>query len=486
MRRLRAWLTAPALVGITSCGGDGGTNAPGEPVASVTITPNTLSLTVSETQQLTAVVRNAAGAELSGRAVAWTTSDAAVASVSTSGLVLALNAGSATIEATSEGQTGSAAVSVAPSPARTFVAVAAGGAHTCALTAEGAAYCWGRGESGQLGAPAPASCTLDAGVFPCAQIPLAVSGGHTFGQITGGGSHTCALTADGTAYCWGSNARGQLGDNSTTQRQAPVLVASELRFEALDAGANHTCGLTSDGTAYCWGRNDRGQLGDGTTTDRAAPMAVSGGLAFQVVTAGGFEIGHTCGVVAGGVAYCWGDNEQGQLGTGSADFDPHPLPMAVSGALAFVSLTAGLGSHTCGLLGSGAAYCWGENTFGALGDGSTTPRATPVPVSGGLVFTALKAGGFIGHTCALTDGGSGYCWGENERGQVGDGSTTDRLSPSPVAGGLLFADLDAGFRHTCARTTSDVLYCWGSGAAGQLGINSTSHVNAPAKVLGQP
>jgi alpha-tubulin suppressor-like RCC1 family protein len=215
-------------------------------------------------------------------------------------------------------------------------------------------------------------------------------------------------------------------------------------------------------------------------------MAVSGGLAFQVVTAGGFEIGHTCGVVAGGVAYCWGDNEQGQLGTGSADFDPHPLPMAVSGAFAFVSLTAGLGSHTCGLLGSGAAYCWGENTFGALGDGSTTPRATPVPVSGGLVFTALKAGGFIGHTCGLTDGGSGYCWGENERGQVGDGSTTDRLSPSPVAGGLLFADLDAGFRHTCARTTSDVLYCWGSGAAGQLGINSTSHVNAPAKVLGQP
>jgi alpha-tubulin suppressor-like RCC1 family protein len=485
-KALPVWLTAVVLLGITSCGGNGGSNAPPEPVASVTIVPSTLSLTVGQTQQLTAVLRDAAGAELSGRAVAWTTSDAAVASVSTSGVVSALNTGSATIEATSEGQTGNAAVSVAPIPSRTFVAVAAGGAHTCALTVEGAAYCWGRGESGQLGAPAPASCTLDPGVFPCALIPLAVSGGHTFAQITGGGSHTCALTADGTAYCWGSNARGQLGDNSTTQRQSPVPVATGLRFDMLDAGANHTCGLTSDGTAYCWGRNDGGQLGDGTTTDRAAPTVVSGGLVFQVLTAGGFDIGHTCGVVAGGAAYCWGVNDQGQLGIGSADFDPHPLPVAVSGGLAFVSLTAGLGSHTCGLLGSGAAYCWGENTFGALGDGSTIARGTPVPVSGGLVFADIKAGGFIGHTCGFTDAGAAYCWGENERGQVGDGSTTDRLSPSAVAGDLVFATLDAGFRHTCARTTSGTLYCWGSGAAGQLGTNLTSQSNAPAKVLGQP
>jgi alpha-tubulin suppressor-like RCC1 family protein len=483
---LPLWLAAVVLLGITSCGGNGGSNAPPEPVASVTIVPSTLSLTVGQTQQLTAVLRDAAGAELSGRAVTWTTSDAAVATVSTSGMVSALSTGSATIEATSEGQTGQATVSVGPMTPLTFVALATGGAHTCALTADGSAYCWGRGESGQLGAPAPSSCTLDAGVFACAQIPLAVSGGHTFGQITGGGSHTCALTADGSAYCWGSNTVGQLGDNSTTQHVTPVPVATELQFEALDAGANHTCGLTGAGIAYCWGRNDRGQLGDGTTTDRSAPVAVSGGLIFQAITAGGFEIGHTCGVVAGGGAYCWGDNEKGQLGIGSADLDPHPLPISVSGGLAFISLTAGLGSHTCGLLDSGVAYCWGENTFGALGDGSTIPRVAPAAVTGGLIFTALNAGGFIGHSCGVTESGTAYCWGENERGQVGDGSTTDRLSPSAVVGDLLFADLDAGFRHTCARSTSGTLYCWGSGAAGQLGTNSTSQSNAPAKVFGQP
>jgi alpha-tubulin suppressor-like RCC1 family protein len=390
------------------------------------------------------------------------------------------------ITATSEGQQGAAAVSVASIPTHTFVVVTAGGAHTCALTPEGAAYCWGRDESGQVGAPPTSSCTLDAGVFPCAPVPVAVAGGLTFTQITGGGAHTCALSGDGTAYCWGSNESGQLGDNSTTGRTAPVPVATPLRFTVLDAGASHTCGLSSGGVAYCWGRNDRGQLGDGTTTNRSVPVAVSGGLTFQAVTAGGFDIGHSCGLVAGGAAYCWGDNERGQLGIGTSDIVPHPVPASVTGGLALVSLTAGLGRHTCGLTGAGAAYCWGENTFGALGDGSTTDRLTPVTVFGGLVFAKLRAGGFIGHTCGVTGGGAAYCWGENERGQVGDGSTTDRSSPSPVGGGLSFASLDAGFRHTCARATSGTLYCWGSGAAGQLGTNSTSQRNVPAKVLGQP
>ncbi len=468
------------LLAVTSCGGDGASSAPPEPVAPepvalVTITPSTLSLVVGQTQQLTVELRSAAGALLSGRAVAWATSDAGVATVSTSGLVSTLKVGSATIEATSEGKAGSATVTVVPIPTLTFVAFATGGAHTCALTAEGAAYCWGRGESGQLGAPATASCPLDGGTFACVLAPIAVGGSNTFEQITGGGGHTCGLAADGTAYCWGSNSG-----------QAPVPVATELRFAALDAGANHTCGLSSDGTAYCWGSNNRGQLGDGSTTSQAAPTAVSGGLTFQAITAGGFNIGHTCGLVTGGTAYCWGDNEQGQLGLGSADIDPHPLPRPVPGGLVFVSLTAGLGRHTCGLVGSGAAYCWGENAFGALGTGSTTPRSTPVQVLGDLAFAELKAGGFIGHTCGLTESGTAYCWGENERGQVGDGSTIDRFSPSAVAGDLLFADLDAGFRHTCALTTGGILYCWGSGAAGQLGSNSTRHYSAPAKVVGQP
>ncbi|HYO45922.1 MAG TPA: hypothetical protein VEY33_04455, partial [Gemmatimonadota bacterium] len=121
--------------------------------------------------------------------------------------------------------------------------------------------------------------------------------------------------------------------------------------------------------------------------------------------------------------------------------------MPVSGGLTFTALTAGLGTHTCGLTSTGAAYCWGSNFFGALGNGSSTNSPVPVPVSGGLAFVQLTAGGFLGHTCGRTGSGAAYCWGDNERGQIGDGSTVDRLTPTAVTGGLSFTGLDAGFRH---------------------------------------
>ena len=187
----------------------------------------------------------------------------------------------------------------------------------------------------------------------------------------------------------------------------------------------------------------------------SVPEAVTGSHTFELITAGGFSIGHTCALNEEGEAYCWGDNERGQLGNGSGgfgeeDLSPHPTPSPVTGAPAFVSMTAGPGRHTCGLTGAGAAYCWGENSFGALGDGSTGDRAAPVAVSGGLAFQQVTAGGFIGHTCGLISGGTAYCWGENSVGQVGDNSTNDRLVPSAVSGGLSFTILDAGFRHPAA------------------------------------
>jgi alpha-tubulin suppressor-like RCC1 family protein len=215
------------------------------------------------------------------------------------------------------------------------------------------------------------------------------------------------------------------------------------------------------------------------------PTVVSGGHLFQVVTAGGFIHGHTCGLTSTAVAFCWGHNERGQLGIGMADLAEHSTPAPVSGGLTLTALTVGLGSHTCGLIGSGAAYCWGANTFGGLGNGSVVDSPIPTAVGGGLAFAHLRAGGFIGHTCGLTTSGAAFCWGENERGQVGDGSTIDRLAPARV-GGLTFIDLDAGFRHTCGRASGGAVYCWGSGAAGQLGTNSILQSAVPAKVLGQP
>jgi alpha-tubulin suppressor-like RCC1 family protein len=216
------------------------------------------------------------------------------------------------------------------------------------------------------------------------------------------------------------------------------------------------------------------------------PVAVTGSLSLRMIAAGGFDVGQTCALTNAGDAYCWGNNERGQLGLGTSDVAAHAAPAPVSGGLTFTVLTAGLGRHTCALTATGAAYCWGENSFGALGDGSSTDRPVPTPVSGEVDFAQVMAGGFIGHTCGLTGSGAAHCWGDNEVGQVGDGSTTDRLEPVAVAGGHAFTRLDAGFRHTCGRASTGTVYCWGSNGAGQLGNDSNSPSAVPAKVVGQP
>jgi len=186
--------------------------------------------------------------------------------------------------------------------------------------------------------------------------------------------------------------------------------------------------VTTSGAAYCWGSNAFGQLGDGTTTQRLVPTPVAGGLTFTAVSAGWW---HTCGITTSGAAYCWGNN--GFLGDGTNTGRLVPTPVA--GGLTFTTLSAGPG-ETCGVTTSGAAYCWGYNAFGQLGDGTTANRLIPTPVAGGLTFTAVSAGVEVetGHACGVTPGGAAYCWGaSNGAGALGDGTTTDRLVPTLVA-----------------------------------------------------
>jgi alpha-tubulin suppressor-like RCC1 family protein len=416
----------------------------------------------------------------------WISRDPSVATVSIEGVVKALSTGTTTIVATLGDKSDSASLSVVTVQ---FASFTAGGAHTCGLTADGIAWCWGRGESGQLGvllSDLPTVCTFDEGGLPCVSFPLLVQGGLTFTRLVAGATHTCGLTSDGTAFCWGLNQFGWLGDGTTTNRYTPTPVATTRKFTMLAAGAGHTCGLTASGAAYCWGTNGKGQLGDGTTTGALTPVAVTGGHVFATITAGAFSIGHTCGVTIAGKAFCWGDNQEGQLGIGAKDNNPHPTPTAVAGGLEFASLSAGLGQHTCGVSTAGGGYCWGQSVYGAIGDGTDTDRSAPAAVVGGLTFAQITAGGFIGHSCGLTTAGKAYCWGENEVGAVGDGTTVDRLSPAAVAGGFTFTQIDAGFRHTCALATTGILYCWGSGRAGQLGNNSLVARSSPVGVIGQP
>ena len=274
------------------------------------------------------------------------------------------------------------------------------------------------------------------------QIPVTVAGTAAILRRTlvAGKYHSCGLTSAGAAYCWGLNDFGQLGTatnvGTQTANPTPLAVSGNLTFVSLAAGSAHTCGVTSTGAAYCWGSNYYGELGtttnNGTLTPITTPQAVGGGLAFASLTAGGTtyfqdEPGgdYTCGLTTAGAAYCWGRNDYGQLGisTNSGTLNANPTPLAVSGGLTFTALEASNagGSSTCGMSAAGAAYCWGSNYNGQLGNatgvGTQDATTSPTPVDGNLAFAGVWQG--AAHGCGLTTSGVAYCWGDNLSGELG-------------------------------------------------------------------
>lgn len=335
-----------------------------------------------------------------------------------------------------------------------FTTIAADSVHTCALATNGAAYCWGDNEAGELG---------DGGAEAVSTVPVPVSGHLTFSSVSAGSGDACGVTATGAAYCWGSDYFGQLGDGDTTYHLTPVAVSGGLKFSLISTGVYHTCGVSTAGVAYCWGGNDFGVLGHGDSSNRTMPVLVAGGLVFSTVSVRRF---HACGV-AGGAAYCWGLNQSGQLGDSLAELSS-PVPVPVAGGHAFTTVSVGA-AHSCGLTTSGIAYCWGSNGFGQLGIATASPPASTVPVAvaGGLTFNALSAGSY--HTCGVTPSGAAYCWGQNRGGQLGDSTAADTTAPTPVAGALTFSTVGSGVYHTCGVTPDGAAYCWGLGDYGQLG-----------------
>ncbi len=256
------------------------------------------------------------------------------------------------------------------------VALSSGDAHNCSLDAAGTVRCAGLNDRGQAGSSG-SGCSIGgkggSSSISCVPAPTAVVDAPLLSAISLGRSHSCGLSTDGTAYCWGDNAHGQLGDSGTAWRYQARAVAGDGRFTAISAGDSFTCALDAAGATWCWGRNDAGQLGNGTTAAAAVPQRVQGAPAF--VALGSARGAHICALTAGGEAWCWGSNGALQLGSPTASVG---VPVAVVTALRFRSVAAG-GSHSCGMDTAGVAWCWGGNDQGQLGAGgigagSPTPQ----------------------------------------------------------------------------------------------------------------
>lgn len=299
-------------------------------------------------------------------------------------------------------------------PGRNWSQISTGGSFTCAVKSNGTLWCWGLNNLGQMG-----------GSGNKAKLkPKRVGKEKTWVDVAVSWHHACAIRSNGTAWCWGSNSNGQLGDKRTARRsQEPVRVAGGYRWTKLAAGGWHTCGLTRNGAARCWGANTLGQIGDGTTKRRPGAKKVAGGHRFTDLSA---TWSRTCGVTTRGTIMCWGDNTQGELGNGTRTNSN--VPVQVRGSQTWEKVSTDQ-THTCGVDDRGRVWCWGDNRYGQLGvDAGTTTRSTTPVATGRLAVGGILSLGWM-HACA----GQGECWGAGDRGQLGTGKTVPVPMPSRTA-----------------------------------------------------
>ncbi len=349
---------------------------------------------------------------------------------------------------------------------RQVYGVAAGWNHTCAWSNDGGVWCWGDNPYGQLGDGSTTNRSRP--------VQVGITGVR---EVRAGLDHTCALKHDGTLWCWGDNAFGQLGDGTTFGRLLPVQVSGLTDLNAFAVGARHTCAANQSGSVWCWGDNSAGQLGNPGTAPSPDPLQVLQVNQVSIMAAG---TSHTCAYRNADHIWCWGANHSGQLG--NSTFISGWEPVEVYTSLSFAQIVSGH-DHVCGLEEADSDMaCWGANGSGQLGDGTTTNQNSPVPVSLPANQVKMALGGMM--SCATNDVYTVRCWGANDLGQLGDGTTTDRHLPVPVTGLPNVRDIAAGLAHACAVTTDHTrIFCWGYNEFGQLGDGTTTHSSTPVAVV---
>ncbi|HWB80872.1 MAG TPA: hypothetical protein VG755_38180, partial [Nannocystaceae bacterium] len=353
-----------------------------------------------------------------------------------------------------------------------IVAIGAEYKSTCAVRSDGRTFCWGDGVLG------------DGDASKASSTPVQVTGIDTAVATNG----SCVLLANGTVKCWGGNLSGQLGNGTNVASNVPVAVQGLAGAVAISGSFGTNYAVLADGTARSWGSNHFGVLGDGGTAPSNTPVALlgianAGDISGAFYPSMGSELSACVALRDGGTVRCFGMNMHGQLGLGSTDFDAHATPAEVPGLDGVVDVSTN-GRHACALRSDGSVRCWGDNSYGQLGDGTTTHRFSPVDVSG---LSAVNEGPQVAtgmyHGCGLRSDGTVKCWGDNSEGQIGDGTQIDRTSATLVGGLSNVTDVAAGGRHTCALVDDSTVRCWGRNASGELGDDSASGVRSTAPVV---
>ena len=343
--------------------------------------------------------------------------------------------------------------------------IAAGDEHTVVLKEDGTVWAWGYNEDGELGNATWSDSSTPVQAYALSNVK-AMAAGYW---------HTFALKQDGTVWAWGWNDEGQLGNGTYTSSSTPVQVGGLSNMTAITGGEEHTVALRQDGTVWAWGYNEDGELGNGTYTSSSTPVQVSVLSNVTAIAAGEY---HAVALKQDGTVWAWGWNGNGQLGDGTQTNSPTPIQV-FSGVTA---ITAG-SYHTVAQKQDGTVWAWGWNATGQLGDGTLTDRLTPVQVSG-LSTNVTEIEGGENHTVARKLDGTVWAWGYNEYGRLGDGTTTDRLTPIQVSGLYNMTDIEAGDEHTVALKQDGTVWAWGANWYGQLGNGTYTDSSTPVKSNG--
>ena len=366
----------------------------------------------------------------------------------------------------------------------TGLRVATGTQHSCAVDGTGKAYCWGLNGNDYL---------FGNGAKGSSSVPRAVGPSATgLGDLTGisaGDLHTCAVQTTGSVWCWGDNTYAMIGDGTSTIAQLPVKVPGLTDAVTVSAGPYTTCALSRGGLVRCWGNNSWGQHGNGTTTPTTTPAVRVSGITTAVNVSVGAE--HACAVTSDGRVWCWGNSDRLQLNGPLSSSVPVEIPLPGTSPVAKeVAVGSGLDGHACAVVLTGEVYCWGFN------DRRQAVPAGPSPtvvgqVTGIPAMTHVSAG--TTHTCATTStevaAPQTWCWGLNQRGQLGNGSGLTGSGSLPVqvavpAGMAGVVDLSASDDHTCSRTLDAAAWCWGFNQFGELGNGTTTNSPTPVRVSG--